>query len=153
MYERLNELHRRFLERLMRLYTSILKDEIAEHQKDRIEIITNAPKPRTATENREAVPDMRQKIQDALDELKKQDSVELPSITGSGWHNPENVTQEQLGEGYRFLVPWEVDGRYGCDGSKIAECWDDFAWDRHCSAEYNNITYRVPASTPIPPKP
>lgn len=69
------------------------------------------------------------------------------------WHNPENVTQEQLGEGYRFLVPWEVDGRYGDDGSGIAECWSKYKWLPYCEADYMEFTYRVPASTPIPPKP
>jgi hypothetical protein len=65
------------------------------------------------------------------------------------WHNPQNVTQEQLGEGYRFLVPWEVDGRYG---NKVT-WWTGGRWKGGADGDALGVTYRVPASTPIPPKP
>jgi len=66
------------------------------------------------------------------------------------WHNPENVSIEQLGLGYRFLKPWEVDGRYcgGRDG--ISDAWIDGEWDHFRDCKHKSNTYRVPASTPIP---
>jgi len=90
-------------------------------------------------------PDIRQKIQKSIDELKRLDQE-------PDWHNPENVTQEQLGEGYRFLVPWEVDTKMRCSvymNHATGYTWESANHDK----PYKDWTYRVPASTPIPPKP
>jgi hypothetical protein len=65
------------------------------------------------------------------------------------WHNPENVSIEQLGHGYRFLKPWEVNAGYGADKMGISDAWKDGSWDHYCDCKWKSKTYRVPASTPI----
>jgi len=88
-----------------------------------------------------------QLLEELLQEVKK------PSIPTQGedaeWHNPENVSIEQLGQGYRFLKPWEVDGRYGGVAEVMMRGW----WCRSITANCGNFTYRVPITTPIPPRP
>jgi len=72
------------------------------------------------------------------------------------WHNPENVSQEQLGEGYRFLVPWEVGTSIRCSlyvPTEKAMANGEDGWELADHKPFAEWTYRVPASTPIPPKP
>ena len=92
-----------------------------------------------------------QLLEELLQEVKK------PSIPTQGedteWHNPENVSIGQLGQGYRFLKPWEVNGRYGADAMGISDAWKDGSWDHYCDCKWKSVTYRVPSSTPIRPKP
>lgn len=71
-------------------------------------------------------------------------------------HNPDNLTPEQVGEGYRLLLKEEVDGRRGIGGDKTASCWGaDLKWINSgiCEASYKQHTYRVPLSVPWPPAP
>jgi len=90
-----------------------------------------------------------QLLEELLQEVKK------PSLPTQGedteWHNPENVSIEQLGHGYRFLKPWGVDGRH----RGIAQLWAFTKWAGACgvSAGSHSDTYRVPINAPIPPKP
>lgn len=68
----------------------------------------------------------------------------------SKWHNPDNVTAEQLGPDHRFLLPEEVDGRF----EGVAEIWSTACshWvpNYKALARNKNHTYRVPKSTPLP---
>lgn len=88
-----------------------------------------------------------QLLEELLPEVRK------PSIPTQGedteWHNPENVPQEQLGQGYRFLVPWEI----GTIDPESVWKWVCGGWLTTSVTLNQHTTYRVPASTPIPPKP
>lgn len=65
-------------------------------------------------------------------------------------HNPDNLTPEQVGEGYRLLLPEEVDGRHALKAAFYhreingwARLEDDRVNERH-------RTYRVPITIPWP---
>ena len=75
----------------------------------------------------------------------------MKTYTKQDFHNPEQLTRQQVGEGYRLLLPNEVDGRFsksrggsgecyplGGDAWKNRECWD------------RRYTFRVPITTPLP---
>lgn len=71
----------------------------------------------------------------------------IPCLPGKKWHNPDNITAEQLGDGFRLLLPEEVDGRH----ASIAEVWDrhNVEWGHAATAVAEFCTYRVPISTPL----
>jgi len=65
------------------------------------------------------------------------------------WHNPEAI--ESPGDGYRFLVPEELDGRF----AGIADFWGNDKWEGNDScgkvgAKLKAWSYRVPITTPLP---
>lgn len=70
-------------------------------------------------------------------------------------HNPDNLTPKQVGEGYRLLLPEEVDGRH----RNKAEFWYSEPlniWSTAGSSDAKDTTYRLPISVPWPikePKP
>ena len=64
---------------------------------------------------------------------------------GRSLHNPSNLTAEQVGVGYRLLLPAEVDCRYTGD----ADIWSS-GWCYGASGGSPDKTYRVPLSTPWP---
>lgn len=73
-------------------------------------------------------------------------------------HNPDNLTPEQVGEGWRLLLPEEIDGRHrGATATLWLRAINPPQWGRAELIEVNakSCTYRVPASTPWPeaPKP
>jgi hypothetical protein len=79
--------------------------------------------------------------------------LEFPPLPeGKQWHNPNNLTLEQVGDGWRLLVDSEVDGESHCG----CQYWDggnggwteteDWMWDKWS-------TIRVPISTPFPEPP
>jgi hypothetical protein len=79
--------------------------------------------------------------------------LEFPALPeGLEWHNPNNLTLEQVGDGWRLLVDSEVDGESHCG----CQYWDggnggwseteDWMWDKWS-------TIRVPISTPFPEPP
>lgn len=67
----------------------------------------------------------------------------------SEFHNPQKLTSEQVGEGYRLLYPSEIKSRQGIYypiqfwRPKSKE-WDNTAW----GGDSENKTYRVPACFP-----
>lgn len=76
--------------------------------------------------------------------------AELPS--GMQWHNPDRLTPEQVGDGYRLCVPEELDGRH----KGVAEYWYGPSWGSAGTAHLRSngsITFRVPVTTPFPALP
>lgn len=69
------------------------------------------------------------------------------------WHNPDNLTPEQVGEGYRLLTTKEREQGIGF-GRNDVQRWFCGEWDnnegRGYAAAWTERTYRVPASTPYP---
>lgn len=77
-----------------------------------------------------------------------------PPAWSKGWHNPANL--KVAGEGFRFCVPEELDGRH----RDCAEYWEpcNKEWKPAAIADINKSnnkenTYRVPISTPFPDPP
>jgi hypothetical protein len=78
----------------------------------------------------------------------------LPSPPpGESWHNPDNLTPEQVGEGYRLLLVSEVTERNSL--SQDIRCWlsgktrvERWSHCRHQGSSHSN-TYRVTTSTPF----
>lgn len=71
--------------------------------------------------------------------------------TKHDFHNPDNLTPEQIGEGYRLLLKSEIIERPMCWD---IEPWSGKKWDKsRCySGSSWGITYRVPLYTwPLPP--
>lgn len=74
-----------------------------------------------------------------------------PPPAGHAWHNPDNLTPEQVSEGYRLLLKNEIH-----DDRKLSleiECWlVDKIWDTSgWTGGSSDLTYRVPLATwPIP---
>ena len=71
---------------------------------------------------------------------------------GRPLHNPDNLTAEQVGAGWRLFLPEEVDCRHGGK----CELWCDDEWQsEEIEGSEHEYTYRVPLSVPWPeaPKP
>lgn len=69
---------------------------------------------------------------------------------GEKWHNPDNITPDQLGEGYRLLLESEITN--GRKRTRLINRWDkaDNRWlARSWAGDHKNFTYCVPASTPF----
>jgi len=67
------------------------------------------------------------------------------------YHNPENITEEQLGKDHRFCLLEELDGRF--DGIAEEYYGGDGGWKTKAYATYSQITYRVPIETLFPSGP
>jgi hypothetical protein len=83
-----------------------------------------------------------------------------PLPEGLEWHNPEGLTPEQVGEGFRLLVTSEVNIIPElCLGSNtdFVEGWERGKWNnnggRGLVGCLLSMTYRVPISTPFPEPP
>lgn len=79
-----------------------------------------------------------------------------PPSWSKGWHNPEGA--KEPGEGYRFLLTEEVDGRFGLGKNRpsVADHYsgESRVWrNGNCAANHMDATYRVPVSTPFPDPP
>lgn len=67
--------------------------------------------------------------------------------------NTAGLDAHQVGDGYRLLLPWEVDGRF----ANRAEVWsvarEDARWVPAAHCKNDSYTYRVPVSVPwsLPP--
>jgi hypothetical protein len=74
--------------------------------------------------------------------------------TKKDFHNPENLTCQQVGDKHRLLLHEEIDGRFGCEGQDIAEFWSIpervFNGGDLVGARYSFSVYRVPLATPLP---
>lgn len=70
---------------------------------------------------------------------------------GRALHNPAGLSAKQVGEGYRLLLPEEVDGRYGIDGEGLVEIRFENRWEEQCDGNAPSETYRVPSTVPWPP--
>lgn len=81
--------------------------------------------------------------------------VEFPELPkGKVWHNPDNVPLEDFGDGFRPLLPEEVDGRHW--GNKNLYVWRLAAKTWNNSGLLGNIdtvTYRITTDVPIPQDP
>lgn len=71
-----------------------------------------------------------------------------PIPEGMTYHNPDGLTAEQVGDGYRITVVEEIDGRH----EGVAMRWSILTekWEKHCAADSRICTYRIPISTPFP---
>lgn len=75
----------------------------------------------------------------------------MKTYTKQDFHNPEQLTRQQVGEEYRLLLPNEVDGRFSKSRGGNGECYllggnvwkNRECWDRR-------YTFRVPLATPLP---
>lgn len=68
---------------------------------------------------------------------------------GESWHNPDNITPEQVGEGYRLLLESELWNRDE-ENDFIHRWLNRGGWDASGWVGGNkDFTYRVPASTPF----
>ena len=67
---------------------------------------------------------------------------------GRQLHNPDNLTAEQVGVGYRLMLPEEVDGRH--EGK--CQVWNSFgAWSSsEAEGTHKTYSYRLPLSVPWP---
>ena len=78
----------------------------------------------------------------------------MKTYTKKDFHNPENITCQQVGEKHRLLLHEEIDGRFGCEGQDIAEFWSKpervFMGGALVGARYSFSVYRVPLATPLP---
>lgn len=75
-----------------------------------------------------------------------------PKPEGMEWHNPDNLTGEQVGDGWRLTVHDEP-----APNPDVSESWGDVTktWktrsDQFVGGRYSaGVTYRVPISTPFP---
>lgn len=79
-----------------------------------------------------------------------------PIPEGMTLHNPDGLTAEQVGDGYRLCVLEELDGRHKAISEMYwpsnAHRWSGSGSSAHVIPEKKNcgITYRVPISTPFP---
>lgn len=83
--------------------------------------------------------------------------LSFPSLPdGEEWHNPDGLTPEQVGAGFRLLTKREHRAN---QDKEIAQFWSVDSWDRRGFPNTrlnSNYSYRVPASTPFllpPPAP
>jgi len=78
----------------------------------------------------------------------------MKKYTKKDFHNPENITCQQVGEKHRLLLHEEIDGRFGCEEQDIAEFWSIpkrvFMGGDLVGARYSFSVYRVPLATPLP---
>lgn len=82
-----------------------------------------------------------------------------PPPAGHAWHNPDNLTPEQVGDGYRLLLESELSDKRGL----ISEIhlWLNWRQEWNTSGWFGNQpgnTYRVPLATwplpsPVEPQP
>jgi len=74
-----------------------------------------------------------------------------PSPDGQTWWNPANLTPEQVGEGWRLMLPDEPKPK-GYQFWERCACFSDgYAHEIGRPANYHDYcTYRVPISTPFP---
>jgi hypothetical protein len=78
---------------------------------------------------------------------------QMKTYTKSDFHNPEQLTRQQVGAEYRLLLPEEVDGRFGSKGNGIASYWSIHGhWipSGNIIASLKQCNYRVPLATPLP---
>lgn len=74
-----------------------------------------------------------------------------PKPEGMEWHNPVNLTAEQVGDGWRLLVSAEI-----CEDPpayKKCDCWlpsNEWSNSSPYHGNSSSCTYRVPISTPFP---
>lgn len=70
-----------------------------------------------------------------------------PPPEGESWHNPHNLTPEQVGEGYRLLLVSELKNRAL---HETIHAWREGGWDvSGWSGTSDDITYRVSSLTPF----
>lgn len=62
-------------------------------------------------------------------------------------HNPDNLTAEQVGAGWRLPLKVELDGRFARSNAMV---WDEGSWFDNVKGDDASRTYRVPLSTPWP---
>jgi hypothetical protein len=78
----------------------------------------------------------------------------VKTYTKEDFHNPENLTRQQVGEEHRLLLPEEVDGRFGEDNQNNGQCLasskTDAIWVGEIEGNMRDFTYRVPLATPLP---
>jgi len=71
----------------------------------------------------------------------------MKTYTKRDFHNPEQLTRQQVGAEYRLLLPEEVDQRF----SGTVNLIDDVGvWHIATFAGNPNYTYRAPLETPLP---
>lgn len=74
----------------------------------------------------------------------------MKTYTKQDFHNPEQLTRQQVGEKYRLLLPEELDGRF-TSGNSTGEffIFSLNSW-RRVSCVNKEWTFRVPLATPLP---
>lgn len=74
----------------------------------------------------------------------------MKTYTKQDFHNPEQLTRQQVGEKYRLLLPEELDGRF-TSGNSTGEffIFSLNSW-RRVSCVNKEWTFRIPLATPLP---
>jgi hypothetical protein len=75
----------------------------------------------------------------------------MKTYTKSDFHNPEQLTRQQVGAEFRLLHTWELDGRFSKSKGGNGECYlhESDVWKNRECWNYK-YTYRVPLATPLP---
>jgi hypothetical protein len=87
--------------------------------------------------------------------------LEFPPLPdGLCYHNPDNLTPEQVGPDHRLVVNGEfIKGSYCALGASndLVEAWNGSEWNNNNGIGWmacaSHISYRVPISTPFPEPP
>jgi hypothetical protein len=79
----------------------------------------------------------------------------MKTYTKEDFHNPEQLTRQQVGDEYRLLLLEEADGRFRYGMGIEAQCVgtpinSELNWIRAEFASCSPTTYRVPLATPLP---
>lgn len=77
------------------------------------------------------------------------------TYTKRDFHNPEQLTRQQVDAEFRLLLPEELDGRFCYTMNIQAQCVGtcrepELSWIRAEFASCSNNTYRIPLATPLP---
>ena len=65
-------------------------------------------------------------------------------------HNPDNLTREQVGEGFRLLADVEIWKRSRCSGLDMnIAVWTTLDWEEGNYGWHARSTYRAPLNTPL----
>jgi len=83
---------------------------------------------------------------------------QMKTYTKKDFHNPEQLTRQQVGARFRLLLPEEVDGQFPALNSPseyfsitkdefIDTTWLQKSW---FGSDLSKLTYRVPIATPLP---
>jgi hypothetical protein len=76
----------------------------------------------------------------------------MKTYTKQDFHNPEQLTRQQVGENYRLLLHEELDGRFRFEEDTRAQYFsiNGASWHGCIDGASLSMVYRVPLATPLP---
>lgn len=84
-----------------------------------------------------------------MESSKRIKMKQMKTYTKSDFHNPEQLTRQQVGAEYRLLLPEEVPDCYKFADDLELIISDGIGWFI-ATGDSNTVTYRVPLATPLP---